>query len=318
MIDKIYSNAINQICYFRTSVKKPNSKVLIQITNRCNMNCKHCFVKATSNGFDINVENFNKYIVEQLRIWKTKRVTLTGGEPLLHKDIFHFAKILNDNDISVAICTNGMLLGNDLINKFNELNDIHINVSLDGFSETSYSNFRGVNNKFFSVKQTIEHIGKIGLLKGILVTPNIYSSIDEYVDLCKFAKANNAKYVLFNPIAPLGRGVDNVNICGVSDSFLNNLYASTAKLKDSNFDINYIRFPIIKKSKIANCIYNRLYYIYANGNITKCPYVSFSQNMEEKANIDGLTNIIGNVFNGAIEKVEYDIEDYGECIAHIL
>lgn len=318
MMHKIYSNAINQICYFRTSVKKPNSKALIQITNRCNMNCKHCFVKATSEGIDISIENFNKYIVEQLKIWETKRVTLTGGEPLLHKDIFHFAKSLNDNDISTAICTNGMLLGKDLINKFTELKDVHFNVSLDGFSEASYSNFRGVNDKFFSIKQTIEHIGKRGLLKGILVTPNIYSSIDEYIDLCKFAKANNAKYVLFNPIAPLGRGADNLNICGVSDNFLNNLYLRTSRLKDSNFEINYIRFPMTKKSKDGKCIYNRLYYIYANGNITKCPYASFVQMIEEKTNITELPNIIGNVFNGTIDKVEYDIKNYRECIAHTL
>ena len=39
-----------------------------------------------------------------------------------------------------------------------------------------------------------------------MTSPNKYSSINEYIDICKFAKECKAKYVLFNPLSKFGRG----------------------------------------------------------------------------------------------------------------
>ena len=47
-------------CYFRTSVEKPHRKALIQIDERCNLHCVHCFVSATTRGASmplVEVEN---------------------------------------------------------------------------------------------------------------------------------------------------------------------------------------------------------------------------------------------------------------------
>lgn len=37
-------------CYFRTTVEAPHRKALVQIDERCNLHCAHCFVSATKRG----------------------------------------------------------------------------------------------------------------------------------------------------------------------------------------------------------------------------------------------------------------------------
>lgn len=272
----IYDINKGQRCYFRTSVEEPYSKVLIQITEACNMMCNHCFVSSTKKGRNITAKDILFKLLPYLKEWNTTKVTLTGGEPLLNKDIYEICKVLVSNEIDVGICTNGSLINEELLNKLFELGHIHFNISLDGFSEKSVSKFRGIENGFSKIKRNIELVSEKKMLKGILCTPNIYSSINEYIKLCEFAKNIKAKYVLFNPIAPLGRGSVNIDKCKVDDEFLENIYTNTRQLVDNDFSVCYIRFPTIKKHECGECIYDRLFYVYANGDVVKCPYVSFA------------------------------------------
>lgn len=319
MIDKIFNKDSKQKCYFRTSVEYPYSKTLIQITNRCNMKCKHCFVEANSDGRDISLNEFKNEVMTHLEKWKTTRVTLTGGEPLLNENILDFVELLETKKITVGICTNGMLITEEFIKKISKYKNLHLNISLDGFSEESYSKFRGVENKFNLIKKNIELAGFYNILQGILVTPNNYASIDEYVHLCKFAMKNNAKYVLFNPIAALGRGTESILSCGVSLEFLNTLYLKTKEFQNETFSVSYMRFPN-NNTLIGECILNRLYYIYSDGNVTKCPYVSFAN---AKAPIYKFNSNIdfelGNIFKEEVEAKEFDIASYTnvDCIAHL-
>ena len=41
-------------CYLRTSVRGAGRKALVQITERCNLHCAHCFVSPTQVGSDLS------------------------------------------------------------------------------------------------------------------------------------------------------------------------------------------------------------------------------------------------------------------------
>ena len=314
MLEENVQCPLIQKCYFRTSVEDPYSKVLIQITDRCNMNCRHCFVKATSSGNDIDLECFEQKILPNLLNWKTKKVTLTGGEPLLNRDIYKFCKILVQHNIEVGLCTNGLLLDDELMNKLNALKQVHINISMDAFSEVGYSKFRGVTEYQHKIMKTIEKASKQGLLKGLLCTPNKYSTMDDYIKLANYAKSIGAKYLLYNPIAPLGRGASNYIKCGVDDSFLIYIYEKTKELIDNRFNITYVRFPSSSEDYVGSCMYNKLFYIYVNGDVVKCPYVSFASNMDSEVN----NHIIGNVFVNMVsdQRLGNDYLNNGDCLAH--
>jgi molybdenum cofactor biosynthesis enzyme MoaA len=54
---------------------------LVQITERCNLHCAHCFVSATRRGSDLDVEDLKHIVLPRLREAGVDRLTLTGGEP---------------------------------------------------------------------------------------------------------------------------------------------------------------------------------------------------------------------------------------------
>lgn len=102
-------------CYFRTSVKSPYRKALIQITEQCNLHCFHCFISASHQGKMISVEDIDKIVIPKLREFRVLKVTLTGGEPFCHPDIIKIVSLFRDARIPVGICTNATLISNEQI-----------------------------------------------------------------------------------------------------------------------------------------------------------------------------------------------------------
>jgi len=259
-------------CYFRTLPDNNGLKALIQITEKCNLSCEHCFVCSSSKGKTITIDNF-LLILHRLTELNVNIVTLTGGEPFLHPDILEITRLLVENNIKVGICTNGTLINLDQINEFAKIGNIHINVSLDGFGE-SHDLFRH-STCVNTVKNAIINLSEHGLLQGILVTPNIYAEVNEYKEICLFAKQYKAKYVLINPLSEFGRGIYNKRNSGVKKNILNEIYNLTKPLTQDGFEINYVRFPSLS-AKLSSCNANNIIYVYANGEISICPYIVFS------------------------------------------
>ena len=88
----------------------------IEVTKRCNLNCKHCYVGGNQ-AVDLDDELIKKTII-QANDMKVNRLVLTGGEPLLHKRIFEFATFARDIGFpDVALLTNGTLLTEEIAEK---------------------------------------------------------------------------------------------------------------------------------------------------------------------------------------------------------
>ncbi|WP_372504070.1 radical SAM protein [Actinomadura rupiterrae] len=90
-------------CFFRTSVGDGERKALVQITERCNLHCAHCFVSSTRTGVDISLDAFAEVVLPRLREAGVERITVTGGEPFVHPDLVAICRAVNDVGISVGI-----------------------------------------------------------------------------------------------------------------------------------------------------------------------------------------------------------------------
>ena len=119
----IYNSKKEEIacCFFRSTVHKPNIKVLLQITERCNMRCKHCFVSSLSEGNDLSFETIKEQILPKLKEANVTRVTLTGGEPMVHRNIMDIIKLFNENKIHITLCTNALGLNEEKIIEISKL-----------------------------------------------------------------------------------------------------------------------------------------------------------------------------------------------------
>ncbi|MDE7363497.1 MAG: radical SAM protein, partial [Ruminococcus sp.] len=76
---------------------------------KCNLNCSYCDTKwantESAEAEMMSAEDISRYIAET----DIKNVTLTGGEPLLQKNIYNLIEMLTKQGNSVEIETNGSI-----------------------------------------------------------------------------------------------------------------------------------------------------------------------------------------------------------------
>lgn len=316
---KIYNEDYCAACYFRTKAEYPNKKCLLQLTERCNLHCKHCFVSADNCGNEMDYNIIEKKILPQLIENHVTKVTLTGGEPFVYAKLFEVVKLFCENDISVGICTNATLITEEFLKKVCRY-AIHFNVSLDGFSNGSHGKFRGFKNPkiYDKIIYNIKMIAKYNLLNGILVTPNNYSSISEYVQICKFAKECKAKYVLMNPLSQFGRGEEAVSL-GFEKDNMRKLQQETEIFNDNDMEVVYIRFPNDKKKPLSECTAGDIMYIFTNGDIAFCPYMVFAARDDSSIYEDNKF-ILGNIYDDdfswkkSMEEYHFPINLENSCL----
>lgn len=76
-------------------------------TAGCNLRCRWCDTNYAQTGD--GVERTVSEVVEAIREFGTRYVCITGGEPLLQKDIFRLINTLLENDYKVSVETNGSI-----------------------------------------------------------------------------------------------------------------------------------------------------------------------------------------------------------------
>lgn len=300
ILNKIYDDKVVAACYFRSTVEEPYKKIIIQITETCNLKCKHCFVSSSTKGKSMSFEQLSDIVLPKLINSNTVKVTLTGGEPLAHPQVKKIIELFSVHNIEVAICTNGTLITTDILDLCSDLGNVHFNVSLDGFREDSHDRFRGNTSSkgFKTIINNISQLGKFKLLNGILVTPNKFAELVEYDEICSFAKNAGANYVLFNPLSEFGRGQDSTSI-GYYNDELNDIKAITQKYCDNTFEVVYIRFPDDTKP-LGKCPLGKILYIFANGDVAICPYMVFAAN-DRNSIYKSDQFVISNIFDSKTE-----------------
>ena len=284
-------------CYFRSSVDPPYRKALLQITERCNLHCAHCFISAGNYGETMPVGIIRNVVIQKLKECRVISVTLTGGEPFTHPDIVEIVSLLRNAGIRVGICTNGTLISQDKIKSLAKIGNVHLNVSLDGFRPESHGKFRGDRNSFIKTIEAIRCLSRYRLLQGLLVTPNNLAEISEYAELCEFGIQNGATYVLMNPLSSMGRGVKGQKRLRASDKIMRQIREITSPFS-RHLQLVYIRFPNDQKLPLISCEAGNIIYVFVNGEVTICPYLVFAAKTPQSL-YNPEEFIVGNIFTDA-------------------
>jgi radical SAM protein with 4Fe4S-binding SPASM domain len=280
-------------CYFRTTVDHPHRKALVQVCEPCNEKCAHCFVSATKRGDHMPVAGVRERLIPQLAEARVTRVTLTGGEPFLHPDFLAIAEAFHTAGMSVGVCTNATLIGDEHITALAAIG-AHLNVSLDGFSERSHSRFRGHPGGFRETVATVRRLARAGILQGLLCTPNNLAEDEEYARLCEFAVRQGATYVLMNPLGEMGRGQYSARSLRRPDDHMRHIHEITAPFAGDGLDVVHIRFPNDSKP-LAGCEAGHIVYVFTQGEVAVCPYLVFAARTRASRHPD-TDFIVGNVW----------------------
>jgi len=130
-----YANSFSRL--FVKNLSGPE-QVTFFVTDRCNLNCEHCFVDKTDAHPDKELSAGEIAKISE-GMGRINYVTITGGEPFLRDDITDIVRILdkNLNPSLITILTNG-LLTDKISAKMREImdacrnSDVLVKISIDG------------------------------------------------------------------------------------------------------------------------------------------------------------------------------------------
>ena len=82
--------------------------LLLHITDRCNLSCRHCFL-GDSGRTDLPLPDVIA-AVDELEQLQGLRLMISGGEPLLHRDFWKINDLIAERDLRPILLSNGTLL----------------------------------------------------------------------------------------------------------------------------------------------------------------------------------------------------------------
>jgi len=131
--------------------------VSFYLTERCNLNCKMCFLKNIDSSPEFIPLTAAKRVVRELMPIRP-RYSMSGGEPFLYPDIEKLINYIKARGLSLSIVTNGTRLS--CFARLIVYSGVdRIKVSIDGPPEI-HDEIRGVSGTFHSLEKGIEEINK--------------------------------------------------------------------------------------------------------------------------------------------------------------
>lgn len=73
----------------------------------CNLNCSYCDTKYSHNDSNDFTDMTVKEILDAVGEYECKNITLTGGEPLIHENVYRLISKLSEEGYNINIETNG-------------------------------------------------------------------------------------------------------------------------------------------------------------------------------------------------------------------
>ncbi len=128
----------------------------LQITDRCNLSCRHCYIDNTEQN-ELS-SGLIKDILDEFELMQGLRLLITGGEPLAHYEFDSINTLLPGYGFRKILFTNGLLLDKNVLRT---LNVDEIQFSVDGM-EHGHNALRG-EGTYKKIMKSIEGAQALGL-----------------------------------------------------------------------------------------------------------------------------------------------------------
>lgn len=186
-----------------SSDKRP--VVVWNVTRRCNLRCVHCYAHAKDIPFDNELSTHEgKTLIDDLAQFGVPVLLLSGGEPLVRKDLPELADYAVKKGMRAVISTNGTLITRKMAGNLKEIGLSYVGVSLDGMEEVN-DRFRGVQGAFKSALDGIKNCKAAGIKVGLRFTIN-KSNAKEIPKIFDLIEDMDIPRVCFYHLVYAGRG----------------------------------------------------------------------------------------------------------------
>jgi radical SAM protein with 4Fe4S-binding SPASM domain len=271
------------------------------LTYRCNLACEHCYLDAgpkpavgTENFADrseLGTEECYK-VIDEIAAFAPECLTiLTGGEPLLRRDILDIVRRAAERKLWVVVGTNGVRITENVATHLSEAGARGLSLSLDALDPDRHDRFRMVRGAWQNTVEGADILNRTGLPFIVQTTAGSHNAgeLDAIADFAHDRLAAKVWNLYF--LVPTGRGQFVSDMTAAQyDEVLASLYRIQGKyqgrmLVNAKCAPHYIKTvleqgdaearPIRTYSGGAGGCPAGTHYlgIRPNGDVTPCPYL---------------------------------------------
>lgn len=169
--------------------------IALNLTQRCNLACDHCYLDAKvlkeGSTKELNTGEIKSVLDDIAALSPECMVVLTGGEPLLRRDIEELATHASKQGLMVVVGSNGLLLTPERVETLKRAGISGIGISLDSLVPEKHDAFRGRNGAWNKTMAAIDACvaGNLAFQLHFSVTDDTADEIDDMVAFARDAGA---------------------------------------------------------------------------------------------------------------------------------
>lgn len=211
-------------------VSHPPLLAILIPTSRCNLSCEMCDLWK-SKGEELSREAILN-VIDDLKKMGVRVISITGGEPLLRKDVFDIMHYIKKRGMFLDLSTNGTLITEHVAERLLETGVDTVSVSFDSNDPGIFDKLRGKRGTHGKVLNGIDNLlrisnGSINTTVNILISPRTLDKIIETVD---FLKNLGVKNIGFIPVHNFS-GKKYLNFSGEQKNKLKNVIENLIEIK---------------------------------------------------------------------------------------
>jgi heme d1 biosynthesis radical SAM protein NirJ len=182
--------------------------VIWNLVRRCNLACIHCYSISADVDFpgELSTQEVLS-VMDDLKAFGVPALVLSGGEPLLRRDLFEIAARAKAMGFYTALSTNGTLIDVPLAMRIRDTGFDYAGISLDGLKET-HDRFRRKAGAFERSLGALRLLRDMGVKVGVRFTLTRDNAAD-FEPLLDLVEAERIPRFYFSHLNYAGRG--NVN-----------------------------------------------------------------------------------------------------------
>lgn len=199
-------------------IYKGPDHIAFDITNRCNLNCRHCYNRSsTGGGVDIVGNEIGRErlirFADEIKAVEPYSFCFCGGEPLLRLDeIILMMRRLRNPITRVGLVSNGYLLTQETALRLVESGIHTVQISIDGATDRTHERLRGVQGAYKHAIAAIKFCYQAGVAnRAVAFCPTAYN-IDEFPEMVKQMRDLNVDEIRVQPLMRLGNACQNPEI----------------------------------------------------------------------------------------------------------
>ncbi len=183
-----------------------------EITRRCNLRCVHC--RSASEAIvkehpDFTTEEAYR-VLDDISSYVKPVVVLSGGEPLMRKDVFDIAEYGTGKGLRMCLATNGTVVTEKKCSQIKESGIKIVSLSLDGSTSTVHDDFRKQKGAFDGTTKAAKLFKEHGI-EFIINSSFTKRNQEEIPKVYSLARELGATAWYMFMIVPTGRGEEIMN-----------------------------------------------------------------------------------------------------------